>query len=102
MLVGFRLFAALEGHPDVVETYPHAVFRTLVGGPIAPKLTPEGRARRVTLLRAAGLRAPDLAASGHDALDAAAAALVALGVVDGSAVGVTCGHDGSAIWLPVT
>ena len=93
--VGFALFAAM---PDAVETFPHAVFRTLAGGARIPaKSTPEGLHRRVELLRGAGMAEPTLPLWGHDGLDAAACALVA---ADPAARAITCGHDGSAIWLP--
>jgi predicted nuclease with RNAse H fold len=36
----------------------------------------------------------------HDGLDALLAALTAARCAEGVAVEVTCGHDGSAIWLP--
>ena len=100
MQVGFTLFDALRERPNVVETYPHAVFRTLAAGPVRPKRAADGIAARVALLEAAGVREPRLVMWSHDGLDAVAAAVTALGLLDGSAVGVTCGHDGSAIWLP--
>jgi predicted nuclease with RNAse H fold len=100
MAVGFTLFDAVRERPNVVETYPHAVFRTLAAGPVRPKRAADGIAARVALLEAAGVREPRLGMWSHDSLDAIAAAVAALGVLDGSAVGVTCGHDGSAIWLP--
>ena len=97
--VGLAVFAALAaaGVP-AVETFPHAVFRALAGGARVPaKSTPAGLARRVELLRGAGIDDVSLPVWGHDGLDAAAAALVA---ADPSADAVTCGHDDSAIWLP--
>ena len=107
--VGVRLFAALRdaGHQPL-EVFPHAVFRLLGGGRRPPrKRTVEGAVVRAGLLRAAGVTSPAaptvpaaMASWGHDALDATAAALVALHHTRGTARGVTCGHDGSAIWLP--
>jgi hypothetical protein len=99
IVVGIALFDALAAAGcDAVETFPQAVFRSLAGGARVPaKSTAEGLARRVELLRAAGMEEPTLPLWGHDGLDAAACALVA---ADPSARGVTCGHDGSAIWLP--
>ena len=96
--VGLSVFEALgaAGY-DAVETYPHAVFRALAGGKVPAKSTAEGLARRAGLLRAAGVEESTLPLWGHDGLDAAAAALVA---ADPDASAVTCGHDGSAIWLP--
>lgn len=96
--VGLALFAALSaaGH-DPVETYPHAVFRSLAGGRVAAKSTAAGRAERVGLLRRAGIGEVTLPLWGHDGLDALAAALVA---ADPGARPFGCGHDGSSIWLP--
>ncbi len=97
--VGLALFAAFgEAGIDAVETFPHAVFRVLNGGArVAAKSKPGGLAERAILLRAAGVDEPTLPLWGHDGLDAAAAALVA---ADPGARAVTCGHDGSAIWIP--
>lgn len=99
MDAGFAAHAALRsGGVETVEVYPHAAFRVLAGGGRPPsKTTPAGLRARVGLLERAGVRGEHLAMWSHDALDAAAAALV---VADDHAVAVTCGHDGSAIWLP--
>ena len=100
--VGIRVFAALRdaGH-QALEVFPHATFRVLGGGRRPPKKqTVEGARTRIELLRAAGVSAPAMASWGHDALDAASAALVAQHHTRGTAKAVTCGHDGSAIWLP--
>ena len=103
IVVGIAVFDALGGAGlDAVETFPHAVFRTLArsggaGGKVPAKSTAAGLARRVELLQAAGVDDVSLPLWGHDGLDAAAAAFVA---ADASARAVTCGHDGSAIWLP--
>ena len=99
MMSGFALYdAARAAGLAAIEVYPHAVFRTLAGGRIATKTSPAGIAARVSLLEAQGVDGgPHLALWSHDGLDAAAAALVAL---DESARCITCGHDGSAIWLP--
>lgn len=97
--VGLEVFAALAaGGHDVVETFPHAVFRALADGRrIAAKSTAAGLAERVARLHAAGVEEATLPMWGHDGLDACAAALVA---ADPSARAITCGHDGSSIWLP--
>jgi hypothetical protein len=101
MTAGFAVFAALSGSADrVVETYPHGVFRRLAGGPVPSKQTPAGHDARVAALGAAGVSQPGLAAWSHDSLDAMAAALVAHRVGLGRATSVSCGHAGSAIWLP--
>jgi predicted nuclease with RNAse H fold len=100
MDVGIRLFAALRtaGHSPL-EVYPFGAFRTLAANrPLPKKQTPAGRHARAALLEAAGVAMPDT--SSHDCLDAAAAALVALHHLGGRATRATCGHDGTAIWLP--
>lgn len=97
--VGLALFAALaDVDLPAVETFPHAVFRSLAGGARVPaKSTPAGLARRVELLEASGVRERTLPLWGHDGLDAGAAALVAASPEPHV---LTCGHDGSSIWLP--
>jgi len=99
--VGIDLFAALRaaGH-EPVEVYPHAVFCALGGRRPPPKQQLAGAEARIRLLESAGLTATSLPMWSHDALDAAAAALVALHHANGVARPATCGHDGSAIWLP--
>ena len=100
--VGIRLFTALRaaGHRPL-EVFPHATFRVLGGGGRPPKKqTAEGVRARTGMLRAAGVWGPAMASWGHDAVDAASAALVALRHTNGTARAVTCGHDGSAIWVP--
>ena len=99
MEAGFATHGALRARGiETVEVYPHAAFRVLAGGSRPPsKTTAAGLRARVDLLEAADVRGEHLAMWSHDALDAAAAALV---VADEHAVEVTCGHDGSAIWLP--
>lgn len=99
--VGVRLFAALraEGR-EPVEVYPHGAFRVLNGARRLPsKRTAAGRAARAHLLAAAGARGVPGDAP-HDVLDALVAAVVALHRHAGRARAATCGHDGSAIWLP--
>ncbi len=98
--VGIDVFTAL-GELRPVETFPHAVFGVLAGGRrLAPKQSHAGARSRVELLEQAGMSGAWLEMWSHDALDAAAAALVALHRALGTAVEVTCGHDGSALWLP--
>jgi len=100
MAAGIELFAALRaaGH-DPVEAYPYGGFRLLAGGRLPKKTTPEGRAARAGLLRAAGVEVDGLEKS-HDFLDAALVALVAHQRAQGTARVATCGHDQSSIWLP--
>lgn len=100
MSTGLALYRALTGAAELLETYPQGIFRTLAGSTIDPKSTQKGLARRVELLRDAHVRDAGLAMWSHDGLDAAAAALVALQRAQERAESVTCGHDGSAIWLP--
>ena len=99
MAAGIELCAALRaaGHQPL-EVYPYGGFR-LLGGRLPPKTTAAGRSARAEVLGAAGVDAGPLGRS-HDLLDAAMAALVALHHGAGLALGATCGHDGSAIWLP--
>ena len=99
--VGIDLFDALRtaGH-EPVEVYPHAVFCVLGGCRPPPKQQRAGAQARIGLLEAVGLDASWLPMWSHDALDAAAAALVALDHANGEARSATCGHDGSALWLP--
>lgn len=98
--VGFELHAALAGVAVALETFPHAVFRTLAGSRIPPKTKRAGIDARVAILHAVGVREASLSMWDHDGLDAAAAAVVALQHAAGAAEPVACGHDGSAIWLP--
>jgi len=103
MAVGFALADALiaAGH-DVLETYPHGVFRRLAGTrrPALPKKTTvDGLRARVSLLSEAGVDGITALWS-HDAVDAAACAIVARDQVHGRAEAVTCGHDRSVMHLP--
>lgn len=101
MRTGFEIYRALEtSGAQVVETYPHGVFRTMAGGFLASKLTALGLAQRIELLAATGIEVPHLHMWGHDGIDALAAAHLALAVSTGTATAITCGHDDSAIWLP--
>lgn len=103
MQTGFLTFAALrrQNGPELLEVYPHAGFRAVTGGRRLPrKRSAPGRQARAALLTAAGVAVDDLAAGSHDGLDALMAALVARDRALGRAERVTCGHDGSALWLP--
>jgi predicted nuclease with RNAse H fold len=106
MEVGFDVYRALHrpDGPELIEVYPHAAFRELAGGGrLAKKSTAAGRGERADLLSRAGLDGAALANEpSHDALDALAAALVALDRSRRRARRVTCGHDTSAIWLPAS
>jgi predicted nuclease with RNAse H fold len=103
MAAGIDLFAALRaGGHEPLEVFPYAVFRLLHDGAtrLAPKRSAAGGAARRRILDEAGVRLGPAGLAGHDAVDAAAAALVALHHARRTARPATCGHDGSAIWLP--
>ncbi|WP_022929302.1 DUF429 domain-containing protein [Patulibacter americanus] len=108
MAVAAALHHALSAAgAETLEVYPHGAFRELAGGAHLPsKRTGDGRARRAELLSAEIAGADRLAARSHDALDAAAAAVVAADRRAGHAVaagprpGDPPGDDGSRIWLP--
>lgn len=85
-----RLFSALQesgfgllglvphDRVDLLETYPADLWKKWAGRRIAPKTSPSGRRNRYDILRGFGLElplAPDVIT--HDALDAAACALLA-------------------------
>ena len=98
---GFRAFEALRGGPELLEVYPHAGFREVAGGRrLANKRSPTGRRERIELLARAGVTGDGIAELSHDLIDALIAALTARDGAGGRARRVTCGHDGSAIWLP--
>jgi predicted nuclease with RNAse H fold len=101
MEVGFGAYRRLQD-VELLEVYPYAAFRELAGGrPPANKRTAAGRRERADLLSRAGIQGDALAGPpSHDTLDALVAALVALERFRGRAQRVSCGHDGSAIWLP--
>ena len=100
MDAGIAQFSALRqaGHSPI-ECYPYAAFRRLAGSPLPAKRSPAGRVRRRQLLREAGV-VGELSTWSHDSLDAAVAALVAWLRQRGGTEPATCGHDGTAIWLP--
>ena len=103
MQVGFdlwRAFAAV-GAPAPLEVFPHAIFAALLGRRPANKLTVDGRRTRLEVLHQY-LGLPSTAELwGHDAIDAAAAALVAAQRLDGVAREVRCGeHGGPGMWQP--
>lgn len=100
---GIELFAELDGRAETIEVYPFAIYRWLARPDAIPrKNTIEGVKRRIELMRERGITERDLEMWSHDGLDALAAAVVALDRYRGTAVEVTCGHDGSAMWQPET
>jgi|SRR5215204_3583734 len=103
MVVGFAVFEALhrtEG-ATALEVYPFAGFRELAAGRrLASKQSVAGRGQRRELLRRAGVTDSARAGRSHHDVDAILAAVVARDHARVEARRVTCGHDGSAIWLP--
>ena len=99
MQVGFDLWGVLDG--AALEVFPFAAFTALLGRRPANKLTVVGRRQRLEVL-ARELELPSTAAAwGHDAIDAAVAAVVAAHHVEGRAVRVACDeHEGSVMWQP--
>jgi hypothetical protein len=79
MQVGFGLYQAFAavGHSPI-EAYPHAGFRVLAGGALAPKRTIAGVRARAGLLERGGVGVEGLRLWSHDALDAALAAVLAV------------------------
>lgn len=108
MAVAAALHSALTAAGcEALEVYPHGAFRELAGGARLPsKRTADGRARRAELLAAEIVGAESISPASHDALDAAAAAVVAadrragVAVAAGPRPGDPPGDDGSRIWLP--
>ena len=102
MELGFTLWAALRagGHAPL-EVYPDACFKALAGRRLATKRTALGLGQRREVL-ATHVELPlGMPMWGHDGHDALAAAVTAAQRAAGRALQATCGHDGSAIWLPV-
>ncbi len=105
MQVGFDLWAAFaatrSGDELPLEVFPHAVFTALLGRRPPNKLTIAGRRARLAVLEEHLLVPPTAVAWGHDAIDAAAAAVVAAHRVEGRARLLRCpDHDGSVMWQP--
>lgn len=102
-LVASDLFSLTRsfGHRPL-ETYPYAIFHTLAGRRLPKKTTGAGITARVGTLQSAGLQADWLAMWSHDALDAAAAALVAVHHFRNTAIAIACPLDDTTIWLPPT
>ena len=103
MRVGIDLFARLrDAGQDPIEVFPDAGFRRLAGQlkPLPKKGTRAGTLERVRLLGLTGVSAPGIAMWGPDWMDAALSAQLARMSASGDAVAATCGHDGTAIWIP--
>jgi predicted nuclease with RNAse H fold len=102
MQSGFAVYEAVggEGGPQLIEVYPYAGFTVLAGERLPRKQSAAGRQARAELLARAGVKEERHTPRSHDTLDALMAALVARDCGAGRARAVSCGHDGSAIWLP--
>lgn len=107
--MGIELHETLKERTSarVIEVYPHSAFCELAGEHRLPKkTTAEGVHKRTELLRQAGVDDRWLDMWSHDALDAAAAAVVAFDCAQQTAQRAECsarddcGRDGSSIWLP--
>jgi predicted nuclease with RNAse H fold len=102
MATGFSVYDALaKAAIQAIEVFPWAGFRALAPlDPLPKKTSIEGLRERIRRLDDVGVRAHELAAWSHDGLDALLGALIARDAAIGTGRRVTCGHDGSAIWLP--
>lgn len=99
MQVGFDLWAALDGR--ALEVFPFGAFTALLGHRPANKLTVAGRRQRLTALAGEVVLPATATAWGHDAIDAAVAAVVAAHHADGRATRIACtDHEGSVMWQP--
>jgi predicted RNase H-like nuclease len=89
----------------VFEVHPELAFLAFAGEPLVPKKTWDGQMQRRQSLAEQGLVLPDDlgltggTAAADDVLDAAACALVAVAIADGSAVHLGDLTEG-AIWMP--
>jgi predicted nuclease with RNAse H fold len=103
MEVGIAIFAKLRANgKSPIEVFPYAAFRVLAAGvKLHTKQGALGLNQRIDLLRSRSCGAPWIEMWSHDGLDALVAALVAGDHLVGRAEPASCGHDGSAIWLPV-
>ncbi len=104
MKVGMAIFARLRSVGRApIEVFPYAAFRLLAPGvKLHSKQTALGLTQRVALLRSQGSAGAWIEMWSHDGLDALVAALVAADHLAGKAEPASCGHDGSAIWLPAS
>jgi predicted nuclease with RNAse H fold len=102
MQTGLAVYEVLrETSATVIEVFPYAGYRRLVAPTkLAKKASVDGARQRIAALGAAGVHESSLSMWSHDGLDALLGALVAYRRADGTAIEVTCGHDGSSIWLP--
>lgn len=100
---GLEVYSALGAslRAELIEVFPYAGFRVLTRpARLAKKTSVAGIRQRIDALCAAGLRIAHLELWSHDSLDATVAAFIALQRRNDEAVGVTCGHDDSTVWLP--
>lgn len=99
---GFEVYSELRRRGiEALEVYPYGGYRELVRPKRLPKKqTSEGIRVRVRALQKTGVEEANLQMWSHDGLDALLAAVIARDYYSGVARAATCGHDGSAIWLP--
>ncbi len=102
MEVGMAIFAKLRANGDSpIEVFPYSAYRVLAAGTkLHTKQSEIGLTQRIDLLRSRSCGGAWIEMWSHDGLDALVAALVAGDHLVGKAEPATCGHDGSAIWLP--
>jgi len=101
---GLEVYSALATSvpADVIEVFPYAGFRVLTRpARLAKKTSVAGIQQRVDALATAEVHIEHLELWSHDSVDAALAALIAFERRNGAAAAATCGHDDSAIWLPM-
>lgn len=97
--LGYRLPSSPKLAGSVIEVYPHASFVTLLGATPARKSTPEGRARRIEILKGHHVSWEDHV--GHDSLDALVGALTACKFLEGEVHPVGDLSE-ALLWLPVS
>lgn len=99
---GLALYGALRrAGVEAIEVFPYGAYRELARPERLPKKqTAAGVEARVRVLRRLGFNEPDSPIRSHDSLDALVGAVIARDHASGTARAATCGHDGSAIWLP--
>lgn len=103
MRVGIALFEVMrKAGQSPIEVFPDSAFRRLAGqlGPLKKKGTRAGLAERCELLARVGMKGAGSALWSTHGIDAAMASVLACMFAAGDAIAATCGHDGSAIWIP--
>jgi predicted nuclease with RNAse H fold len=100
--VGFEVWATFRAAgTEPLEVFPHAAFAVLLGRRPPNKQTVAGRRARLDVLGGHLVLPHPARLWGHDAIDAAIAAVVATHHVEGRARRLTCAdHETSAMWQP--